>query len=164
MKVLAELDVDIINVHAAGGEKMMSAAREGLEQGTKAGKSRPTLIAVTQLTSTDQQMMESQLLIERPLEDVVRSYAASAKRSGVDGVVCSAKEVPLIQKECGEAFYTVCPGIRRKEDQAGDQKRIVTPAEARELGSWGIVVGRSITSADKPFEVYQAMKKEWEGK
>lgn len=164
MKVLAELDVDIINVHAAGGEKMMSAAREGLEQGTKAGKFRPTLIAVTQLTSTDQQMMESQLLIERPLEDVVRSYAASAKRSGVDGVVCSAKEVPLIQKECGEAFYTVCPGIRRKEDLAGDQKRIVTPAEARELGSWGVVVGRSITSADKPFEVYQAMKKEWEGK
>ncbi len=104
MKVLAELDVDIVNVHAAGGEKMMSAAREGLEQGTKAGKSRPILIAVTQLTSTDQQMMETQLLIERPLEEVVRSYAASAKRSGVDGVVCSAKEVPLIQKECGEDF------------------------------------------------------------
>lgn len=163
MNVLAELNVDMINVHASGGEKMMNAAREGLEQGTKAGKPRPVLLAVTQLTSTDQQMMQSELLIERPLAEVVRSYAASAKASGVDGVVCSAKEVPLIQKECGQAFYTVCPGIRRKEDQAGDQKRIVTPEEARKLGSWGIVVGRSITSAAVPFYVYQAMKKEWEG-
>ncbi len=163
MKVLAELEVDMINVHAAGGEKMMVAARNGLEQGAPAGKGRPILLAVTQLTSTDQTTMEKQLLIEHPIADVVASYAASAKRSGVDGVVCSAQEVPLIQKACGPSFYTVCPGIRRKGDDVGDQKRIVTPEEARKLGSWGIVVGRSITTNSDPLKVYIEMKREWEG-
>jgi orotidine-5'-phosphate decarboxylase len=163
MRELASLDIDIVNVHAAGGKKMMSAAREGLEQGTDTGKERPILIAVTQLTSTDEQTMQSELLINQPLNEVVRSYASFAKDSGVDGVVCSAKEVPLIHDACGSAFYTVCPGIRRKEDAVGDQKRVVTPQEARELGSWGIVVGRSITSAEHPYAVYQAMKQDWEG-
>jgi orotidine-5'-phosphate decarboxylase len=163
MHELASLDIDIVNVHAAGGKKMMSAAREGLEQGTTAGQKRPLLIAVTQLTSTDEAAMQNELLIERPLNDVVRLYASFAKESGVDGVVCSAKEVPLIQQACGSDFYTVCPGIRRAEDEVGDQKRVVTPGEARELGCYGIVVGRSITSAEQPFEVYQAMKQDWEG-
>ncbi|GAE24185.1 orotidine 5'-phosphate decarboxylase [Halalkalibacter wakoensis JCM 9140] len=163
MKELASLDIDIVNVHAAGGKKMMAAAREGLEQGTKAGFDRPFLIAVTQLTSTDEETMRSDLLINRPLSEVVQSYASFAKESGVDGVVCSAKEVPLIHDACGSSFYTVCPGIRRAEDAVGDQKRVVTPQEARELGSWGIVVGRSITSAAEPFNVYQAMKQDWEG-
>ncbi|NEU29434.1 orotidine-5'-phosphate decarboxylase [bacterium LRH843] len=163
MKVLAELHVDMINVHAAGGEKMMYAAREGLEQGTIAGGKRPILLAVTQLTSTDQQTMETELLINRPLEEVVASYAMSAKRSGTDGVVCSAKEAPLIHDTCGSSFYTVCPGIRRIGDQISDQKRIVTPGEARKLGCYGIVVGRSITSKENPASVYHEMKNEWEG-
>ncbi|WP_332632173.1 orotidine-5'-phosphate decarboxylase [Halalkalibacter flavus] len=163
MKELASLEIDIVNVHAAGGKKMMSAAREGLEQGTQAGSKRPILIAVTQLTSTDEETMQSELLIQQPLNEVVRTYATFAKESGVDGVVCSAKEVPLIHEACGPNFYTVCPGIRRAEDAVGDQKRVVTPEEARELGSWGIVVGRSITSAKDPFNVYHQMKKDWEG-
>ncbi|MDT8859090.1 orotidine-5'-phosphate decarboxylase [Alkalihalobacillus sp. MEB130] len=163
MKELASLDIDIVNVHAAGGKKMMSAAREGLDQGTPVGKERPILIAVTQLTSTDEGTMQKELLIQQPLNEVVRTYASFAKESGVDGVVCSAKEVPLIHDACGSSFYTVCPGIRRAEDAVGDQKRVVTPHEARELGSWGIVVGRSITSAENPFNVYQQMKQDWEG-
>ncbi|GAE33887.1 orotidine-5'-phosphate decarboxylase [Halalkalibacter akibai] len=163
MKELASLNIDIVNVHAAGGKRMMTAAREGLEQGTAAGQKRPLLIAVTQLTSTDEETMRSELLIERPLNEVVQSYASFALDSGVDGVVCSAKEVPLIHEACGTHFYTVCPGIRRPEDEVGDQKRIVTPGQARELGCYGIVVGRSITNADQPVEVYQAMKQEWEG-
>jgi len=162
MRELASLDIDIVNVHAAGGKKMMSAAREGLEQGTLLGKKRPLLIAVTQLTSTDENTMKNELLIKQSLNEVVRSYAAFAKESGVDGVVCSAKEVPLIHEACGDDFYTVCPGIRRLEDALGDQKRVVTPGQARELGCYGIVVGRSITSSNKPFEVYQAMKQDWE--
>ncbi|WP_332690120.1 orotidine-5'-phosphate decarboxylase [Halalkalibacter lacteus] len=163
MRELASLDIDIVNVHAAGGKKMMSAARDGLEQGTKAGGKRPILIAVTQLTSTDEETMQSELLINQQLNEVVRTYASFAQESGVDGVVCSAKEVPLIQDSCGTSFYTVCPGIRRKEDVVGDQKRVVTPEEARELGSWGIVVGRSITTAEHPLKVYQEMKQDWEG-
>lgn len=164
MKVLAELEVDMINVHAAGGEKMMAAARNGLEKGTPSGKKRPVLLAVTQLTSTDQQTMEKEILIEKPIEEVVKSYAMSAQRSGVDGVVSSAKEVPLIHEACGSEFYTVCPGIRRQGDAVGDQKRVVTPGQARQLGCWGIVVGRSITTAEDPLSVYEQMKQEWEGK
>ncbi|MCM3759388.1 orotidine-5'-phosphate decarboxylase [Alkalihalobacillus oceani] len=164
MRSLAELEVDVVNVHAAGGKKMMAAAREGLEQGTPAGKQRPLLIAVTQLTSTDAEMLATELLIGEPLQDVVRAYAKSAAESGIEGVVCSAQEVPLIHEACGPDFYTVCPGIRRKEDAAGDQIRIVTPKEAYRLGSSAIVVGRSITTAERPYEVYQEMKNEWEGK
>lgn len=163
MRELASLEIDIINVHAAGGKKMMSAAREGLEQGTISGKKRPLLIAVTQLTSTDEVTMQEELLIKQPLNDVVRSYAVFAKESGTDGVVCSAKEVPFIHEACGDHFYTVCPGIRRLEDSVGDQKRVVTPGLARELGCYGIVVGRSITTATNPLEVYQSMKQDWEG-
>ncbi|MCK0470694.1 orotidine-5'-phosphate decarboxylase [Halalkalibacter sp. APA_J-10(15)] len=163
MKELAALDVDIVNVHAAGGQRMMEGAVEGLEAGTLSGRKRPVLIAVTQLTSTDEDTMQKQLLIEKPLTEVVQSYAQLAKKSGVDGVVCSAQEVPFIQEACGETFYTVCPGIRRAEDEKGDQKRVVTPQKARELGSWGIVVGRSITTADDPFSVYKIMKQQWEG-
>lgn len=163
MKELAKLEVDIVNVHAAGGKQMMEAAVEGLESGTTTGKKRPVLIAVTQLTSTDETTMQQELLIDRPLVNVVQSYAQLAKNSGVDGVVCSAQEVPLIHEACGSTFYTVCPGIRRAEDEKGDQKRVVTPEKARELGSWGIVVGRSITTAHDPFSVYQNMKQQWEG-
>ncbi|WP_062048595.1 orotidine-5'-phosphate decarboxylase [Bacillus sp. JCM 19034] len=163
MKELAKLEVDIVNVHAAGGKRMMEAAVEGLESGTSLGKKRPVLIAVTQLTSTDEATMQQELLIDQPLENVVQSYAQLAKNSGVDGVVCSAQEVPLIHEVCGSSFYTVCPGIRRAEDEKGDQKRVVTPEKARELGSWGIVVGRSITTAKDPLSVYQIMKQQWEG-
>lgn len=163
MQVLAEFEVDMINVHAAGGAKMIAAARDGLERGTPPGRKRPILLAVTQLTSTDQRTMETELLIERPLEEVVRNYSALAKDNGADGVVCSAKEVPLIHETCGPSFYTVCPGIRRKGDDVGDQKRVVTPEEARKLGCWAIVVGRSITQASDPYEVYTEMKREWEG-
>jgi orotidine-5'-phosphate decarboxylase len=163
MSVLAEMGVDIVNVHAAGGQKMMEAAREGLEAGTKAGSTRPKLIAVTQLTSTDELTMQKQLLIERPLPEVVASYAKLAQISGLDGVVCSAQEVPLIHESCGSSFLTVTPGIRREQDAKGDQKRVVTPKQARELGSWGIVVGRSITSSATPLETYKEMKTEWEG-
>lgn len=162
MKELASLDIDIVNVHAAGGKKMMSYAREGLEAGTLAGKKRPTLIAVTQLTSTDEATMQQELLIHRKLEEVVRSYASLAKESGIDGVVSSAKEVPLIIEQCGRDFYTVCPGIRRAQDDVGDQKRVVTPQKARELGCHAIVVGRSITSADNPLAIYHEMKQDWE--
>ncbi|WP_100404536.1 orotidine-5'-phosphate decarboxylase [Bacillus solitudinis] len=163
MTALAQLGVDIVNVHAAGGQKMMEAAREGLEVGTKLGEIRPKLIAVTQLTSTDEAMMQNQLLINRALPEVVASYARLSKLSGLDGVVCSAQEVPLIHDACGEEFLTVTPGIRRESDSLGDQKRVVTPAQASELGSWGIVVGRSITSSATPLETYLEMKTDWEG-
>ncbi|WP_088105031.1 orotidine-5'-phosphate decarboxylase [Halalkalibacter urbisdiaboli] len=163
MTVLAEMGVDIVNVHAAGGKQMMEAAREGLEAGTKTGAIRPKLIAVTQLTSTDEATMQEQLLIEKPLTEVVTSYAQLARKSGLDGVVCSAQEVPLIHESCGRDFITVTPGIRNVDDEKGDQKRVVTPAQARELGSWGIVVGRSITSSDNPLQTYLSMKSDWEG-
>lgn len=163
MKELAKLNIDIVNVHAAGGQKMMAGAREGLEAGTSSGSRRPVLIAVTQLTSTDEQTMQEELLIQRPLTEVVQSYALLAKSSGVDGVVCSAQEVPLIHQACGTSFYTVTPGIRQIGDEVGDQKRVVTPAQAKELGSWGIVVGRSITGANDPLQTYREMKQQWEG-
>ncbi|WP_059104678.1 orotidine-5'-phosphate decarboxylase [Shouchella shacheensis] len=163
MRALAELEVDIINVHAAGGQAMLEAAVEGLSAGTRPGIARPHAIAVTQLTSTSQTVLEEELLIKRPLEEVVVDYASLAKRSGLDGVVCAAGEVPVIHKACGPDFLTVTPGIRRKEDDTGDQHRVVTPGRARELGSWGIVVGRSVTNADDPFGVYKEMNDEWEG-
>jgi orotidine-5'-phosphate decarboxylase len=162
MTVLSRLEVDLVNVHAAGGQKMMESAREGLEKGTPAGGSRPKLLAVTQLTSTDQQMMTEELLIEKDLTHVVTQYASLAKRSGLDGVVSSALEVPIINEVCGPEFLTVTPGIRQTSDAVEDQKRVVTPKQARELGSWGIVVGRSITGAVDPYKVYQQMKKDWE--
>lgn len=161
MKGLASLGVQLVNVHAAGGKQMMEAAMEGLEQGTPPGKKRPDCIAVTQLTSTSQKMLNDYLLINGKMEDVTVSYAELAKDSGLDGVVCSALEVPSIKKACGEDFITVTPGIRRSDDAPGDQQRITTPQKARDMGSDAIVVGRSITAADDPKAAYQQIKTEW---
>ncbi|GAF66139.1 orotidine 5'-phosphate decarboxylase [Bacillus sp. TS-2] len=161
MKVLATLGIDMVNVHAAGGIKMMKAALEGLEEGTAPGIQRPKLIAVTQLTSTDSSMLEDELLITQSMDKVVLHYAKLAKEAGLDGVVCSAKEVPLIHAECGKTFLTVTPGIRQENDAVGDQKRVVTPQMARSLGSDAIVVGRSITASENPLQTYRIMKASW---
>lgn len=152
MRSIARLGVDMCNVHAAGGIRMMEAAVKGLaaEDG-----SRPLIIAVTQLTSTSQEQMESELLIERPIEEVVAAYGRNAQRAGLDGVVCSPLEAPDVHKSCGRGFITVTPGVRFREDAAGDQKRITDPAEAAALGSDYIVVGRSITGAADPRKAYE---------
>lgn len=160
MRALARLGIDIVNVHAAGGSEMMKRAREGLEA---IGTSRPKLIAVTQLTSTSQKVMNEEILIPGPVEETVKAYAKLAKECGLDGVVSSPLEVPLIHEACGKEFLTVTPGIRLIGDDKGDQKRITTPKQARELGSWAIVVGRSITKSPDPLEAYYTVKKEWEG-
>lgn len=152
MAVLSRLDVDICNLHAAGGLDMMRAAAEGL---TRPDGTRPLLIAVTQLTSIDQKRMEEELLISRPLEDVVMQYAVNAKAAGLDGVVCSPLEAGKVHQTCGENFLTVTPGIRFAESESGDQQRITTPARARELGSDYIVVGRPITAAGDPVAAYR---------
>jgi orotidine-5'-phosphate decarboxylase len=164
MKGLSRLGVDLVNVHAAGGTKMMEAALEGLEAGRETGKKRPRCIAVTQLTSTSEQMLHDQLLIERSMEETVLHYASLAKESGLDGVVCSAKEVPCIREHFGEAFLTVTPGIRFATDEKNDQIRVVTPFRAKQLGASAIVVGRSITKAANPYEAYQQLKREWNGR
>ena len=152
MAVLSRLDVDICNLHAAGGLDMMRAAAEGL---TRPDGTRPLLIAVTQLTSIDQKRMEEELLISRPLEDVVMQYAVNAKAAGLDGVVCSPLEAGKVHQTCGEDFLTVTPGIRFAESESGDQQRITTPAQARELGSDYIVVGRPRTAAGDPVAAYR---------
>ncbi|MBM7647192.1 orotidine-5'-phosphate decarboxylase [Bacillus ectoiniformans] len=161
MKGLASLGVDMINVHAAGGRRMMEAAREGLEQGTN-GK-RPILLAVTQLTSTSEEQMQNEQLIPVTLEESVLHYAQTAKQSGSDGVVCSVHEAGRIKEACGTDFLTVTPGIRLKDDAAHDQTRIADPKQARELGSSLIVVGRSITKSSQPLESYQHVKQLWGG-
>ena len=158
MAVLSSLDVDICNLHAAGGLDMMRAAAEGL---TRPDGSRPLLIAVTQLTSIDQQRMENELLIRRPLEEVVLQYAANAKAAGLDGVVCSPLEAGRIHEACGKDFMTVTPGIRFAEGASGDQKRVTTPARAKELGSDYIVVGRPITGAADPAAAYRRCAKDF---
>ncbi len=158
MRNLASLGVDMVNVHAAGGRKMMEAALEGLEAG--AIGERPLLIAVTQLTSTTEAMMNEELRIHGSLQEVVNGYAYSTKESGLDGVVCSVHEVEKIRQVCGSEFVTVTPGIRLADDQADDQVRIATPKVARKAGSSYIVVGRSITRAEKPYEVYQHIQEE----
>ncbi|MGE8079272.1 orotidine-5'-phosphate decarboxylase [Peribacillus loiseleuriae] len=163
MKVLAGLEVDITNVHAAGGQGMMEAALEGLNSGTISGKKRPTCIAVTQLTSTSTSQMNKEQLIEGELERSVLHYARLAKQSGLDGVVCSPLEVSDIHTTLGSNFLTVTPGIRMADGNAHDQIRIATPQKARELGSDFIVVGRAITGADAPLSAYQTIKKAWEG-
>jgi orotidine-5'-phosphate decarboxylase len=163
MKGLARLGVDLINVHGAGGVKMMEAALEGLETGKEAGKERPLCIAVTQLTSTSEQILHDELLIERSMEETVLHYASLAKKSGLDGVVCSAKEVPLIRKRLGEEFLIVTPGIRFATDDKNDQIRVVTPFQAKQLGTSAIVVGRSITKAANPYEAYKQLQREWQG-
>lgn len=152
MAVLSGLDVDICNLHAAGGLDMMRGAVEGL---TRPDGSRPLLIAVTQLTSIDQQRMEKELLIDRPLEEVVMQYAANARTAGLDGVVCSPLEAGRVHEACGGEFLTVTPGIRFADGASGDQQRVTTPARAREIGSDYIVVGRPITGAEDPVAAYR---------
>ncbi|MBO5349305.1 MAG: orotidine-5'-phosphate decarboxylase [Clostridia bacterium] len=152
MKSLANLDIDMCNVHASGTIDMMKAGLKGL---TKEDGSRPLLIAVTQLTSTSQERMEKDLLINKPIEDVVMHYAKNTKEAGLDGVVCSPLEVQKVKEVCGKNFITVTPGIRFKTDDVGDQVRITTPEKANELGSDYIVVGRPITKAENPVEAYK---------
>lgn len=152
MHVLSALDVDMVNLHAAGTHAMMEAALEGL---TRPDGSRPLLIAVTQLTSTDRESLRRELLIERPMEEVVLSYAKNAADAGLDGVVCSPLESGIVHECCGQDFLTVTPGVRFSEGSAGDQKRVTTPAEAKVLGSDYIVVGRPITRADDPVAAWQ---------
>lgn len=152
MAVLSSLGADICNLHAAGTTAMMRAAIEGL---TRADGTRPLLIAVTQLTSTDEESMKRDLLIEKPMEEVVLHYASNAKNAGLDGVVCSPLEAAAVHKRCGEAFLTVTPGVRFAEGEKGDQKRVMTPAEARKAGSDYIVMGRPITAAADPVAAYE---------
>lgn len=152
MKVLSGLDVDMCNLHAGGTIAMMEAALEGL---TRPDGTRPLLIAVTQLTSTDQERMEKDLLIEKPLEEVVDHYAANAKKAGLDGVVCSPLEASKVHETCGQDFLTVTPGVRFADGDAGDQVRITTPVRAKEIGSDYIVVGRPITQAEDPVAAYR---------
>ncbi|MDD6919854.1 MAG: orotidine-5'-phosphate decarboxylase [Eubacteriales bacterium] len=160
MKVLSNYDIDMVNVHASGTKNMMKAAIEGL---TRENGERPLLIAVTQLTSTSEEVMKEDILIDRSIDDVVVSYAKNAKECGLDGVVCSAKEADMVHKHCGNDFLTVTPGIRFTDDEKGDQKRVVTPAMAKEIGSNFIVVGRSITKADNPVEAYNRCCKDFLG-
>ena len=158
MRVLSSLDVDMVNVHAAGTRAMMEAAREGL---TRQDGSRPLLIAVTQLTSTDQQHMQEELLISAPLEEVVMAYARNAAAAGLDGVVCSPLEAGAVHAACGSGFLAVTPGVRFADGDAGDQKRVTTPARARELGSDFIVVGRPITTAPDPAAAWRRCREEF---
>ncbi|MBQ9247431.1 MAG: orotidine-5'-phosphate decarboxylase [Ruminococcus sp.] len=152
MRVLSNLDVDITNLHASGTKAMMKAALEGL---TREDGTRPLLIAVTQLTSTDQQAMENDLLIKEPIDKVVMHYAKCAEESGLDGVVCSPLEAGKVHDTCGKDFLTVTPGVRFADGDIGDQKRVMTPAAAKEIGSDYIVVGRPITQADDPVAAYR---------
>jgi len=158
MAVLSNLDVDMTNLHASGSIKMMQFALEGL---TRADGTRPILIAVTQLTSTDKETMNNELGIEGEVADVVDKYAQNAKIAGLDGVVCSPLEAGRVHEKCGEGFVTVTPGIRFADGEVGDQKRIATPAYARELGSDYIVVGRPITAAEDPVAAYKRCVKEF---
>ncbi len=152
MAVLSRLDVDITNLHAAGTKRMMEAAVEGL---TRPDGTRPLLIAVTQLTSTDQESMENDLLIKEPMDKVVMHYAKNAKEAGLDGVVCSPLEAGKVHDTCGKEFLTITPGVRFADGDIGDQKRVMTPAEAKKIGSDYIVVGRPITAADNPVAAYE---------
>lgn len=160
MAVLSALDVDICNLHAAGTAAMMEAALEGL---TRADGTRPLLIAVTQLTSTSEERMQKDLLIDRPLDEVVMHYAKNAKDAGLDGVVCSPLEAGKVKAVCGDAFLTVTPGVRFADGEIGDQVRVTTPAKARELGSDYIVVGRPITQAADPVQAYHRCIREFLG-
>lgn len=160
MTVLSALDVDICNLHAAGTAAMMEAALEGL---TRADGTRPLLIAVTQLTSTSEERMQKDLLIDRPLDEVVMHYAKNAKDAGLDGVVCSPLEAGKVKAVCGDAFLTVTPGVRFADGEVGDQVRVTTPAKARELGSDYIVVGRPITQAADPVQAYHRCIREFLG-
>lgn len=160
MAVLSHLEIDMCNVHAAGTISMMEAALEGL---TRPDGTRPLLIAVTQLTSTSEERMQNDLLIDRPLEEVVMHYAANAKIAGLDGVVCSPLEAGEVKAVCGNSFLTVTPGVRFADGEKGDQVRITTPAKAREMGSDYIVVGRPITKAEDPVAAYRRCVAEFLG-
>ena len=160
MSVLSNLDVDMTNLHAAGTVRMMEAAIEGL---TRPDGTRPMLIAVTQLTSTDQESMENDLLIKEPIDKVVMHYAHNAKLAGLDGVVCSPLEAEKVHTTCGKDFVTVTPGVRFADGDIGDQKRVMTPAEAKKIGSDYIVVGRPITAADDPVAAYNRCVNEFVG-
>ena len=160
MAVLSRLDVDMCNLHAGGTVAMMEAAIEGL---TRPDGTRPILIAVTQLTSTSEERMRSDLLIEKPMEQVVMHYALNAKRAGLDGVVCSPLEAAAVHSVCGKEFYTVTPGIRFADGDKGDQSRVTTPERAKEIGSDYIVVGRPITAAADPVKAYNRCVKEFVG-
>ena len=160
MAVLSHLDVDMCNLHAGGTIRMMEAALEGL---TRPDGTRPMLIAVTQLTSTDQESMENDLLIKAPIDEVVMHYAENAKKAGLDGVVCSPLEAGKVHDRCGKDFVTVTPGVRFADGDIGDQKRVMTPAEANRIGSDYIVVGRPITAAEDPVAAYERCVKEFIG-
>ena len=152
MAVLRNLDVDITNLHAAGATAMMQGALEGL---TREDGTRPLLIAVTQLTSTDQESMERDILIKEPIDQVVMHYAKTAKNAGLDGIVCSPLEAGKVHDTCGKSFLTITPGVRFSDGDVGDQKRVMTPAQAKEIGSDYIVVGRPITAAADPVAAYE---------
>ncbi|MCD8066429.1 MAG: orotidine-5'-phosphate decarboxylase [Oscillospiraceae bacterium] len=160
MAVLSGLDVDMVNLHAAGTKAMMTAALEGL---TRADGTRPLLIAVTQLTSTDEESMRSELWIDRPLDETVMHYARNAMEAGLDGVVCSPLESGKVHEACGAGFVTVTPGVRFADGDKGDQKRVATPAMAKEIGSDYIVVGRPITKAEDPVAAYRRCVAEFVG-
>ena len=160
MKVLSSLDVDMTNLHAAGTIPMMQAAIEGL---TREDGTRPILIAVTQLTSTDQQTMEKDLLIKEDIAEVVMHYASNAKAAGLDGVVCSPLEAGKVHERCGDGFVTVTPGVRFPEGEVGDQKRVMSPAEAKKIGSDYIGVGRPVTGASDPVAAYERCCREFIG-
>ena len=157
MKVLSGLDVDIVNVHAAGGKKMMEAALEGL---TRADGSRPKLVAVTQLTSTSPEMLKEELLIGTPMEETIETYARNAREAGLDGVVCSPLEIRKVKETIGEDFITITPGIRFADSAADDQVRVMTPQKARALGTDYIVVGRPVTQAEDPVAALRRVRSE----
>ena len=160
MAVLSNLDVDMTNLHAAGTIEMMKAALEGL---TRPDGTRPILLAVTQLTSTSEERMKSDLLINEKIEDVVAHYASNAKIAGLDGVVCSPLEASIVKEKCGKEFFTVTPGIRFADGEIGDQVRVTTPEKAKEIGSDYIVVGRPITAAEDPVAAYRRCVSEFVG-
>ena len=158
MAVLSNLDVDITNLHAAGATAMMQGAIEGL---TRPDGTRPLLIAVTQLTSTDQETMERDILINHPIDEVVMHYAETAKNAGLDGIVCSPLEAGKVHDRCGKNFLTITPGVRFADGDIGDQVRVMTPAEAKKIGSDYIVVGRPITAASDPVAAYERCVREF---
>ena len=160
MSVLSRLDVDMVNLHAAGTRAMMEAALEGV---TRPDGSRPLVIAVTQLTSTSQERMQEELLISAPIDETVMHYAANAEKAGLDGVVCSPMEAGKVHETCGKQFLTVTPGIRFADGEKGDQVRVTTPAQAKEIGSDYIVVGRPITGAADPVAAYERCVAEFVG-
>lgn len=163
MERIANLGVAITNVHAAGGIEMMAAAKAGLVKGTPEGQTIPQLIAVTQLTSTSEEQMQHDQLITVSLEESVLNYAKCTQAAGLDGVVCSALEAGKIHGVTSDTFMCLTPGIRPTGAAVGDQKRVVTPVSAKEIGSNAIVVGRPVTQAENPYEAYQAIKNEWNG-